>query len=55
MVSFGRMIRNCDRDIPVFLITAYPDLMKRVCPLSASERREITVRRNYATPPALVI
>ena len=31
--SFGRMIRNCDRDIPVFLITAYPDLMKREGPV----------------------
>ena len=27
------MIRNCDRDIPVFLITAYPDLMKREGPV----------------------
>jgi hypothetical protein len=49
------MIRIRDRGMPVFLSTTYPDLMKRevrfAIPLSASERRGITVRRNYATPP----
>jgi hypothetical protein len=44
---------NRDRDIPVLLITAYPDLMQRE--VRFAERRGITVRRNYARPSALVI
>jgi hypothetical protein len=53
------MIRNCDRDMPVFLITAYADLLKRegpVCHPIASKRKTWDHRATQlCDAPALVI